>query len=510
MTSVPTDQTVPTDPTGPSDEVDDLPEQLRVRRDKRDRLIASGHAAYPVWVDRTHSLGDLRRDWGHLEAGQETEAVVRTAGRVMYIRNTGKLCFATLQEGAGTRLQVMLSLAEVGEAALADWKALVDLGDHVAVEGRVVSSKRGELSVMATSWQMASKALRPMPTLHKDLSEETRVRQRYADLVVRQEARDMVRLRARATRAIREVLDSQGYLEIETPVLQLVHGGAAARPFRTHLNAFDQQMTLRIALELNLKKAVVGGVDRVYEMGRIFRNEGVDGTHSPEFTMLEAYQAYGDQTTIAALIRDLYLGVADALGTRVVQTPRGEVDLGGEWRWLPVYDAVSDAVGEEVTLATPVETLRRYAAAHDVPLDPAWGADKVVLELLSELVEPKILQPTFFCDYPAIAQPLARPHRSVPGLIEAWDLIIAGVERGTGFSELIDPVIQRQVLEAQSLLAAGGDPEAMALDEDFLRALEFGAPPMGGLGLGIDRLVMLFTGASIRETILFPLLKPED
>ncbi len=334
MTSVPTDQTVPTDPIGPSDEVDDLPEQLRVRRDKRDRLIASGHAAYPVWVDRTHSLGDLRRGWGHLEAGQETEAVVRTAGRVMYIRNTGKLCFATLQEGAGTRLQVMLSLAEVGEAALADWKALVDLGDHVAVEGRVVSSKRGELSVMATSWQMASKALRPMPTLHKDLSEETRVRQRYADLVVRQEARDMVRLRARATRAIREVLDTQGYLEIETPVLQLVHGGAAARPFRTHLNAFDQQMTLRIALELNLKKAVVGGVDRVYEMGRIFRNEGVDGTHSPEFTMLEAYQAYGDQTTIAALIRDLYLGVADALGTRVVQTPRGEVDLGGEWRWL--------------------------------------------------------------------------------------------------------------------------------------------------------------------------------
>lgn len=270
-------------------------------------------------------------------------------------------------------MQVMVSLAEVGEAALADWKALVDLGDHVAVEGRVVSSKRGELSVMATSWQMASKALRPMPTLHKDLSEETRVRQRYADLVVRQEARDMVRLRGRATRAIREVLHDQGYLEIETPVLQLIHGGAAARPFHTHLNAFDQRMTLRIALELNLKKAVVGGIDRVYEMGRIFRNEGIDATHSAEFTMLEAYQAYGDQTTIAGLIRDLYLGVADALGSRVVQTPRGEVDLGGEWRWLPVYDAVSEAVGEEVTLATPLETLRRYAAARDLALDPAWG-----------------------------------------------------------------------------------------------------------------------------------------
>ncbi|MFZ1286171.1 MAG: amino acid--tRNA ligase-related protein, partial [Candidatus Phosphoribacter sp.] len=302
---------------------DDLPEQLRVRREKRERLIASGHAAYPVWVDRTHSLGDIRATWGHLEAGQETDAVVRTAGRVMFVRNTGKLCFATLQEGAGTRLQIMLSLAEVGEAALGDWKSLVDLGDHVAVEGRVISSKRGELSVLVSSWQMAAKALRPLPTLHKELSEETRVRLRYADLIVRQEARDMVRTRAVATRAIREVLHAQDYVEIETPVLQLIHGGAAARPFHTHLNAFDQRMTLRIALELNLKKAVVGGIDRVYEMGRIFRNEGVDATHSPEFTMLEAYQAYGDQTTIAMLLRDIYLGVADALGSRVVQTPRG-------------------------------------------------------------------------------------------------------------------------------------------------------------------------------------------
>ncbi|HOF63190.1 MAG TPA: lysine--tRNA ligase, partial [Dermatophilaceae bacterium] len=432
------------------------------------------------------------------------------AGRVMYVRNTGKLCFATLQEGVGTRLQIMLSQAEVGEAALADWKALVDLGDHVAIEGRVIASKRGELSVMASSWQMASKALRPLPTLHKDLSEETRVRQRYADLVVRQEARDMVRLRAAATRALRETLHDQGYVEIETPVLQLIHGGAAARPFHTHLNAFDQRMTLRIALELNLKKAIVGGVDRVYELGRIFRNEGIDATHSAEFTMLEAYQAYGDQTTIAALIRDLYLGVADALGSRQVETPAGVIDLDGEWRWLPVYTAVSEAVGHEVAPETPLETLKGYAAAHDVPLDPAWRADKVVLELLSELVEPHLLQPTFLCDYPAIAQPLARPHRSIPGLIEAWDLIIGGVERGTGFSELIDPIVQREVLTAQSLLAAGGDPEAMQLDEDFLRALEFGAPPMGGLGLGLDRLVMLFTGANIRETILFPLLKPED
>lgn len=487
----------------------DLPEQMQVRRDKRDRLLASGREPHPVSVARTHSLAEVREQWGHLEQGEETQDAVGVAGRVVFIRNTGKLAFATLQEGIGTRLQVMLSLAEVGEEALADWKAQVDLGDHVFVEGRVISSRRGELSVMARRWEMASKALRPLPVLHKELSEESRVRQRYADLVVRQEARDMVRTKATALRAMRSVLESQGYVEVETPVLQLIHGGAAARPFRTHLNAFDQEMVLRIALELNLKKAVVGGVDRVYEMGRIFRNEGVDATHSPEFTMLEVYQAWGDQTSIGALMRDLYLGVADALGSRVVETPSGPVDLGGEWRWLPVYEAVSEVVGETVTIDTPKETLLGYAAAHGVEVDPGLTKDKVFLELVGELVEPDLLQPTFLCDYPAIAQPLARPHREKEGLIEAWDLIIAGVERGTGFSELIDPVIQREVLTNQSLLAAGGDPEAMQIDEDFLRALEYGAPPMGGLGLGVDRLIMLFTGSNIRETILFPHLKPE-
>ncbi|WP_392543687.1 lysine--tRNA ligase [Oryzobacter telluris] len=494
--------------TAPATETD-LPEQLRIRREKRDRLIAGGGQAYPVAVARTHSLEDIRDQWGHLETGEETQDVVGVAGRVVFVRNTGKLAFATLQEGVGTRLQVMLSLAEVGEEALAAWKSDVDLGDHVFVEGRVISSRRGELSVMATRWEMASKALRPLPVLHKELSEESRVRQRYADLVVRQEARDMVRTKATALRAIRGVLEGQGYVEVETPIIQLVHGGAAARPFRTHMNAFDHEMVLRIALELNLKKAVVGGVDRVYEMGRIFRNEGVDATHSPEFTMLEVYQAWGDQTSIAGVMRDLYLGVADALGSRVVETPAGTVDLGADWRWLPVYEGVSEAVGETVTIDTPLETLLGYAQKHGVELAPGLEKDKVFLELLGELVEPGLLQPTFLCDYPAIAQPLARPHRSKPGHIEAWDLIIGGVERGTGFSELVDPVVQREVLTAQSLRAAGGDPEAMQLDEDFLRALEYGAPPMGGLGLGVDRLVMLFTSANIRETILFPHLKPE-
>lgn len=487
---------------------DDL-SQEEVRREKRARLLADGHAPYPVTLDRTHSLAEVREQWGRLETGEETQDVVGVAGRVIFVRNTGKLCFATLQEGIGTRLQVMLSLAEVGEEALEQWKRMVDLGDHVFVEGRVICSRRGELSVMASRWQMASKALRPLPVLHKELSEESRVRQRYADLIVRQEARDMVRTRAAITRAVRTELERQGYLEIETPVLQLIHGGANARPFTTHMNAFDQPMTLRIALELNLKKAVVGGVDKVYELGRIFRNEGVDSTHSPEFTMLEAYQAYGDQTTIAALLKDLFLAAADATGSRQVETDKGVIDLDGEWRWLPVYTAISEAVGEEVTIETDAAVLRGLLEKHDLDFDPAWDAEKLALELLSELVEPGLLQPTFLCDYPASAQPLARPHRSEPGLIEAWDLIIGGVERGTGFSELIDPVVQRDVLTAQSLKAAAGDPEAMQLDEDFLRALEYGAPPMGGLGFGLDRLIMLFTDAGIRETILFPHLRPE-
>jgi lysyl-tRNA synthetase, class II len=493
----------------PEDAAEDDASQEAVRRAKRARLLADGHEPYPVGVARTHSLAEVVAGWSHLESGQETDDVVGVAGRVVFLRNTGKLCFATLQEGIGTRLQVMLSLAEVGEDSLEEWKRSVDLGDHVFVEGRVISSRRGELSVLATRWQMASKALRPLPVLHKDLSEETRVRQRYADLIVRQEARDMVRTRSAITRSVRTTLESRGYLEIETPVLQLVHGGAKARPFTTHMNAFDQEMSLRIALELNLKKAVVGGVDQVFEMGRIFRNEGVDSTHSPEFTMLEVYQAYGDQHTMAELTRELFLAAADAVGSRVIPTPAGDIDLDAEWTWLPVYDGVSAAVGEEVTPETPAARLRELLERHDLEFDPAWDAEKLVLELLSELVEPTLLQPTFVCDYPPSAQPLARPHRAKPGLIEAWDLIIGGVERGTAFSELVDPVIQRSVLEAQSLLAAGGDPEAMQVDEDFLRALEYGAPPMGGLGIGVDRMIMLFTGVGIRETILFPHLRPE-
>lgn len=403
----------------------------------------------------------------------------------------------------------MISLAKAGQENLDDWKALVDLGDHVFVHGEVVSSRRGELSVMVEDWSMASKSLRPLPTLHKDLNEETRVRQRYLDLMVRKEAQETVLNRAKIMQTVRQVLVDQGYIEIESPILQLVHGGATARPFQTHLNAFDQDMTLRIATELYLKRAVVGGIDRVFEIGRIFRNEGVDSTHSPEFTTLEAYQAYGDQFTMAELIQNIIMACADALGVHQIETDRGTIDLNAEWTWLGVYPGLSEAVGREITPETTAEDLRGIADQHDVSVDPSWDAEKLVIELFGEIVEPTLINPTFVCDYPPSAQPLARPHRSKPDVIEAWDLIIGGMERGTAFSELIDPVIQRERLTEQSRLAAGGDDEAMELDEDFLRALEHAAPPMGGLGLGIDRLIMLFTGLGIRETILFPLMKPE-
>ncbi|RMB61702.1 lysine--tRNA ligase [Tessaracoccus antarcticus] len=489
-------------------------EQTAIRKEKRARILDSGLEAYPADLTRSHALREVRAGWGQLEAGEETDEEVTIGGRVVFIRNTGKLCFATLQDGFtpddnGERLQVMLSLAEVGEDALARWKADVDLGDHVWVRGRVICSKRGELSVMAAQWRMASKALRPLPALHKDLSDESRVRRRYVDLIARDDARTMVRTRSAITRAVRDTLYDQGYLEVETPTLQLIHGGAAARPFQTHLNAFDLDMTLRIALELHLKRTMVGGADRVFEIGRVFRNEGIDSTHSAEFTMLEAYQSWGDQRTVARLTQDLVVAAADAVGSRQIETPAGTIDLDGEWPWLSVFPALSAEVGQELTVHTPVEVLHGIADAREVEYDAKWAADKMIMELFGELVEPTLLQPTFVYDYPAIAQPLARRHRTDEGKVEAWDLIIGGVERGTGYTELVDPVIQRDVLMSQSVKAAAGDHEAMQFDQDFVEALEHGVPPLGGLGLGMDRLVMLLTGVGIRETILFPLLRPQ-
>lgn len=489
-------------------------DQQAVRAAKRAQLLAASREAYPVQVPRTHSLTAVRAEFDGNEPDWASGETVSVTGRVVFLRNTGKLCFATLQEsgadGTAVRLQVMVSLAGVGEESLADWKRAVDLGDFLSVTGEVIVSRRGELSVMATAWEMASKALRPLPVLHADLNEETRVRQRYADLIVRDEARRMVYTRAKVTSAVRRTLEAHDYVELETPILQLVHGGAQARPFETHLNAFDQAMTLRIATELHLKRAVVGGIDRVYEIGRVFRNEGVDSTHSPEFTTLECYEAWADMHVMARRMQEIILAAADAVGAgRRIETSQGVVDLDGEWAWVAVYPGLSAAVGREITPDTDAATLLAVAEEHGVKVDPTWNAQKLVIELFGEIVEPTLINPTFVYAYPPAAQPLARQSRDDDRVIEAWDLIIGGMERGTAFSELVDPVIQRERLTAQSLMAAAGDDEAMQLDEDFLRALEYGAPPMGGIGLGIDRLVMLFTDAGIRETILFPLLKPE-
>ena len=481
---------------------------MRVRREKLDRLRERGVEPYPVLVRRTTTLGELRAQFPDLAPDATTGETVAVAGRIVLKRDSGKLCFASLRDGTGD-LQVMLSLDKVGADSLEAWKRDIDLGDHVQVEGEVIASRRGELSVLADSWSLASKALRPLPEKWKGLADpEARVRQRYVDLVVNADARAMVHARANVLKSLRETLDRRGFVEVETGVLQPTNGGAAARPFRTHLNALDLEMYLRIALELPLKRLVVGGIDRVYEIGRTFRNEGIDTTHNPEFTMLEAYEAYGDYDTMAELTRDLVLSAARALGSSMV--PGTDIDLAKPWRTLTIHDAVSAATGRDVTPDSTVDELRAAAETHGVALQPQWSAGEVVLELFEKLVEHTLLEPTFVKDYPAEVRPLARPHRSDPRLAEAWDLIIGGVELAPAYSELVDPVEQRRRLSEQSLRAAGGDPEAMQLDEDFLRALEYGAPPMGGMGLGVDRLVMLLTGANIREAITFPLVRPES
>ncbi|MBM0226424.1 MULTISPECIES: lysine--tRNA ligase [Micromonospora] len=495
----------------PVDPADDLPEQMKVRREKRDRMLAEGVEPYPVGFPRTSTLAEIREKYAELPTDTATGDKVSVTGRVIFVRNTGKLCFATLRDGDGMELQAMLSLDRVGAQRLDDWKRLVDLGDHVGVTGEVITSRRGELSVLADEWAVTAKALRPLPVAHKPLSEEARVRQRYVDLIVRPQARQMVRTRAAAVRSLRDSLHGAGFIEVETPMLQLLHGGAAARPFVTHSNALSTDLYLRIAPELFLKRAVVGGVDRVFEINRNFRNEGVDSSHSPEFAMLETYQAYGDYDTMAELTRNLVQGAAIAVsGSTVVTHADGrEFDLGGEWRSVTLFGVLSEALGEEVTVRTDRSRLVEYADKVGLAVDPKWGPGKLAEELFEELVVPSLQAPTFVRDYPEETSPLTRAHRSEPGLAEKWDLYVLGFELGTAYSELVDPVVQRERLVAQAQLAARGDDEAMRLDEDFLRAMEYGMPPAGGMGMGIDRLLMALTGLGIRETILFPLVRPE-
>ena len=490
---------------------EDVPEQFRIRQGKRQRLLEDGRQAYPVSVPRTHSLAEVRAAHPDLSADTSTGDIVGVAGRVVFSRNSGKLCFATLQEGDGTQLQAMISLAGVGERALEAWKADVDLGDIVFVRGEVISSRRGELSVLADSWQMAAKALRPLPVAHKEMSEETRVRQRYVDLIVRPAARAVARQRIAVVRAVRNGLERRGFLEVETPMLQTLAGGAAARPFVTHSNALDADLYLRIAPELFLKRCVVGGMEKVFELNRNFRNEGADSTHSPEFAMLETYQAWATYDDSAIMIRELVQEVADeALGTREVSLPDGTMcDLGGEWPSIEMYPSLSDALGEEITPDTPAEYLWAISdrLGLEIPRDRGYGHGKLIEELWEHTVGATLWSPAFVKDFPVETTPLTREHRSTAGVTEKWDLYVRGLELATGYSELVDPVIQRERFEAQARAAAAGDDEAMALDEDFLAAMEYGMPPTTGTGMGIDRLLMVLTGLSIRETVLFPIVR---
>ena len=491
---------------------DDLPEQLRIRREKRAGLIERGTEPYPVSVARTKSLKEIREKYTSLDIDVATGDIESLTGRIIFKRDTGKLCFATLREGDGTELQAMFSLDKIGQEQLDSWKSDIDLGDIVSVTGEIISSKRGELSVLANSWSLAAKSLRPLPNEHKPMSEETRVRMRYVDLIVRPEARTYARLRPTVLRSLRETFHNQDFIEVETPMLQVMHGGAAARPFKSFSNAYDMDLYLRIAPELFLKRCVVGGIERVFEINRNFRNEGADSSHSPEFAMIESYQAYGDWRTIADLTRTLIQNAAMAIsGSHVVTHHDGrQANLGGQWKEISLYEAISQGVGEDVTALTPIEELKKHATKLGIKIDPKWVTGKLAEEIFEHVAKDQLIEPTFVMGFPVDTSPLVRAHRELPGVAEKWDLYVDGFELATGYSELVDPVIQRDRLVEQAQLGAKGDLEAMQVDEDFLRAMEFAMPPTGGMGMGLDRLLMALTGLGIRETILFPLVKPEE
>jgi lysyl-tRNA synthetase, class II len=489
---------------------DDLPEQLRIRREKRAAILKRGGQPYPVSVPRTTTLLEIRTKHKDLPIDVSTGEIESITGRVIFKRDTGKLCFANLREGDGTELQAMFSLDKIGEEKLEIWKSEIDLGDIVSVTGEVITSKRGELSILANSFTLAAKALRPLPVEHKPLSEESRVRMRYVDLIVREEARSNARLRPAVMKSLRQTFSSRNFIEVETPMLQVMHGGAAARPFKTFSNAYEMDLFLRIAPELYLKRCVVGGLEKVFEINRNFRNEGADSSHSPEFAMIETYEAYGDWNTMAELTRTLVQDSAKAVfGSHIVKHHDGrELDLGGTWSEISLFDAISESVGEKVTGESSIDDLKKIATKLGIKLDPKWIKGKIAEEIFEHVAIEKLTKPTFVKGFPIDTSPLVRAHREIPGVAEKWDLYIEGFELATGYSELVDPVVQRERLTEQAKLGASGDLEAMGLDEDFLRAMEHGMPPMGGMGMGADRLLMALTGLGIRETILFPLVKP--
>jgi lysyl-tRNA synthetase class 2 len=486
-----------------------LTEQEQIRRTKLAELVAAGIDPYPVEVPRTETLEQVRERYPNLPPDHHTGHTASVTGRVLRMRNHGGLAFAQLQDGL-TQLQVMLTAASCGDVPLDRWRRLVDIGDHVSVTGEVVTSRRGELSVAATDWVMAAKCLHPLPDKRKGFTDpEARVRQRHLDLVMNPESLRMMQQRSAAVRALRNGFENRGFIEVETPMLQAVHGGANARPFVTHINAYDTELFLRIAPELFLKRLSVGGMGKIFELNRNFRNEGADATHNPEFTSVEAYQPYADYHVMRELTRELLIEAATAVyGKPVVRRDGEEIDISGEWPVVTVHDAVGRAAGTAIDSETPVERLRELCAEHNVHTTFEMSAGELVLELYDELVEPATTLPTFYTDFPLETSPLTRNHRTNPRLAERWDLVAFGAEIGTAYSELVDPVEQRRRLTEQSLKAAAGDPEAMSLDEDFLSALEYAMPPTGGLGIGVDRVMMMLTGQNIRSTLAFPFVRP--
>jgi lysyl-tRNA synthetase class 2 len=508
-TSAPTD-----DPPGPTEAAAGSGSGLAAERARRlGRLEAmrdAGTEPYPYRFDRTHRLAEVREGWGGLEPGVETDDAVAVAGRLLRKRDSGKLLFATVRDRDG-EIQLFVSKAEVGDAAFADAKEL-DLGDWVGVEGTVMTTRKGELSVKVARLQLLAKAVRPLPDKWHGLTDvDTRFRQRYVDLIVNDEARRAFEVRHEVIASFRRTLQAHGYIEVETPMLHVEAGGAHARPFTTHHNTLDLDLYLRIALELHLKRLIVGGLERVFEIGRIFRNEGLSTRHNPEFTMIELYQAFGDWTDVMAITEELVTTAArDAIGTTVVEIRGQTVDLADPWPRARMIDLASAALGTEVHPSMPIADARALADRHGVPWEQRWGAGKLIEELFEARCEHDIVRPTFVTGHPVEISPLARVDRDDPFLTERFELFVDARELGNGYSELNDPIEQRQRFDFEQQAREAGDNEASTVDEDYLRALEYGMPPTGGLGIGIDRVAMLLAGVeSIKEVILFPTLRPE-
>lgn len=493
-----------------ADQASTLNDERATRLAKRAALFEAGQNPYPEHSELEDYVADIETKYAELADGEDTEDVVKIAGRVVAKRGQGKIMFIVVRD-ATAEIQLFCRINDMDEVAWNTLKAL-DLGDILGVTGVVVRTQRGQLSVAPKSATLLSKAVRPLPEKFHGLSDkETRYRQRYVDLIANDDVRETFRKRSQILSTFRRFMESDGYMEVETPILQTIQGGATAKPFITHFNALDQECYLRIATELHLKRCIVGGFERVFEIGRIFRNEGMDLTHNPEFTTMEAYRAFSDLEGMKALAQGVIKAANKAIGNPEVIEYQGQaIDLSGEWASRPMTDIVSDALGKQVTIDTPVEELAAAAREKGLEIKPEWTAGKIIAEIYDELGEDTIVNPTFVCDYPIEVSPLAKRFEDDPRLTHRFELVIAGHEYANAFSELNDPVDQAERFAAQMAEKAGGDDEAMEYDEDYVRALEYGMPPAGGIGIGIDRVVMLLTNqASIRDVLLFPHMKPE-